>query len=59
MYSPMTTLAAVAALSNSSSQASVMSKETRRYPEWRSRRKTRGQRDASMRSRSNRRKAQR
>jgi hypothetical protein len=33
--------------------------ETRRYPEWRSLRKTRGAKDASLRSRSNRRKAQR
>jgi hypothetical protein len=31
--------------------------ETRRYPEWRSRRKTREHRDASQRERSNRRKA--
>lgn len=30
---------------------------SRRYPEWRSARKTRGQRDASLRARSNRRKA--
>ena len=33
--------------------------ETRRYPEWHSRRKTRGRRDASLRSRSNRRKGNR
>lgn len=29
---------------------------TNRYPEWRSRRKTRGRRDASLKERSNRRK---
>jgi hypothetical protein len=31
--------------------------QSRRYPEWRSFKKTRGRRDASLRSRSNRRKA--
>lgn len=30
---------------------------TRRYPEWRSRRKTRGRRDRSLKQRGNRRKA--
>jgi hypothetical protein len=33
--------------------------QTRRYPEWRSLRKTRGRRDASLKARANRRKAQR
>jgi len=33
--------------------------ETRRYPEWRSKRKTKGAKDKSLNSRSNRRKAER
>ena len=63
MISPRAMLAAIAALGRSVSRCQLLAKAAEMehslyYPEWRSKRKTRGRRDASLRNRSNRRKAQ-
>lgn len=54
-------ISALMALGASAPRAAIAAPgiRARRYPEWRSRRKTRGRRDASLRSRGNRRKAAR
>jgi hypothetical protein len=55
-------ISAIGAIGNSANSlmlanAGQHTGSTRRYPEWKSTRKTKGKRDASLRSRSNRRKA--